>query len=56
MPSQSQADSVNAAAAVAQSAIQQLQAAKEIKKQVGHCIKNNKIEGNTYSGELYMYR
>jgi hypothetical protein len=35
LPSQSQADCVNAAAAVAQSAIQQLQAAKEIKKQVG---------------------
>jgi hypothetical protein len=35
LPTQSQADSVNAAAAVAQSAIQQLQAAKEIKKQVG---------------------
>ncbi|KAJ9579119.1 hypothetical protein L9F63_024774, partial [Diploptera punctata] len=34
LPSQSQADSVNAAAAVAQSAIQQLQAAKEIKKQI----------------------
>jgi hypothetical protein len=34
LPSQSQADCVNAAAAVAQSAIQQLQAAKEIKKQV----------------------
>lgn len=35
LPSQSQADCVNAAAAVAQSAIQQVQAAKEIKKQVG---------------------
>jgi len=35
LPTQSQADCVNAAAAVAQSAIQQLQAAKEIKKQVG---------------------
>ncbi|XP_069703228.1 RNA-binding protein 5-like [Periplaneta americana] len=34
LPSQSQADSVNAAAAVAQSAIQQVQAAKEIKKQI----------------------
>jgi len=34
LPSQSQADCVNAAAAVAQSAIQQLQAAKEIKKQI----------------------
>ncbi|GLH02559.1 RNA-binding protein 10 [Gryllus bimaculatus] len=32
LPSQTQTDSVNAAAAVAQSAIQQLQAAKEIKK------------------------
>jgi hypothetical protein len=38
LPSQSQADCVNAAAAVAQSAIQQLQAAKEIKKQVGVCV------------------
>jgi len=35
LPTQSQADCVNAAAAVAQSAIQQVQAAKEIKKQVG---------------------
>ncbi|PSN32435.1 hypothetical protein C0J52_22991 [Blattella germanica] len=34
LPTQSQTDSVNAAAAVAQSAIQQLQAAKEIKKQI----------------------
>jgi RNA-binding protein 5/10 len=34
LPSQSQADCVNAAAAVAQSAIQQVQAAKEIKKQI----------------------
>jgi len=38
LPSQSQADCVNAAAAVAQSAIQQVQAAKEIKKQVGVCV------------------
>lgn len=29
---------MNAAAAVAQSAIQQVQAAKEIKKQVGVCV------------------
>lgn len=34
LPTQSQADCVNAAAAVAQSAIQQVQAAKEIKKQI----------------------